>query len=259
MQRAGARRLARARDEYAARYGSPLERDDVAAGPPTRRWAVSTRAGLVASLAVALVAGVVVVRSMSVLVPDVGHAVDLPEVTGAPAAIGAAVTSEPVPTTGAGPGAAQPAPTDVARRVVVHVVGQVARPGIVELPEGSRVTDALTAAGGPSSSADLAGLNLARVLVDGEQVAVVAAGEAAPAVPAGPGPGGEAASAAGPLDLNTADAGALDELPGIGPVLAGRIVAWREEHGRFRSLDELADVEGIGPALLERLTPMVRV
>ncbi|MBB2921377.1 ComEA family DNA-binding protein [Cellulomonas cellasea] len=259
MQRAGSRRLARARDEYAARYGSPLERDDVGAAPSTRRWAVSTRVALIAALAVALVAGVVVVRSTAVLVPDVGHAVDLPEVTGAPAATGAAVTSEPVPTTGTGSDGAQPAPTHVTGRVVVHVVGQVARPGIVELPEGSRVTDALTAAGGPSSSADLAGLNLARVLVDGEQVAVIAAGEAATAVPAGPGPGGGAASPAGPLDLNTADAAALDELPGIGPVLAGRIVAWREEHGRFRSLDELADVEGIGPALLERLTPMVRV
>jgi competence protein ComEA len=143
----------------------------------------------------------------------------------------------------------------------VHVVGEVAQPGVVELPSGSRVTDALAAVGGASPSADLAGVNLARVLVDGEQVAVLAVGQAPVAAPdassdSATGGGGPAAAL---LDLNSADEGDLDELPGIGPVLAGRIVEWREQHGRFRSVDELAEVEGIGPALLERLTPTVRV
>ncbi|WP_258723717.1 ComEA family DNA-binding protein [Cellulomonas sp. NS3] len=269
VRRVATGRLARARDEYAGRYGSPLEREhEVGAGAAARRWAVPTRLGLVAALAVALVAGVVVARAAPALVPQVGHAVELPEVTGAPGATGEVVGAEPEPdaATGADVAGGADAPTGAgtaagsaerAGQVVVHVVGQVAQPGIIELPEGSRVSDALTAAGGPSSSADLAALNLARVLVDGEQVAVSAVGEAAPAAPAGPAT--DAAGSAGPLDLNTADVTALDALPGIGPVLAGRILAWREEHGRFRSLDELAEVEGIGPALLERLAPAVRV
>lgn len=271
VRRTATGRLARARDEYAGRYGSPLEREvEVAAGAAARRWAVPTRVGLVAALAVAVVAGVVVVRAASAFVPEVGHAVELPEVIGAPDAAGDAVDGEPAAGPGSadtgtgsgvdaptGLGTAAAGPGDASHDVVVHVVGHVAQPGIVELPQGSRVSDALTAAGGPSSSADLAALNLARVLVDGEQVAVSAVGEPAPAT--APGPVADAAAGAGPLDLNTADAAALDALPGIGPVLAGRIVAWREEHGRFRSLEELAEVEGIGPALVERLAPSVRV
>lgn len=255
--------LARARDEYTDRYGSPLEREhEATAAASARRWAVPTRLGLVAALAVALVAGVVVARAASVLVPQVGTAVELPEVAGAPGTGGDedGARAEPDAGTGDDPTGAPTAaarPAEPAGQVVVHVVGQVAQPGIVTLPEGARVSDALTAVGGPSPSADLAVLNLARVLVDGEQVAVSAVGDAA--APALPGPGADTAGGGGPLDLNTADAAALDELPGIGPVLAGRIVAWREEHGRFRSVDELADVEGIGPALLERLTPAVRV
>lgn len=254
-------RLARARDEYAARYGSPLERDDEgAAGPPARRWAVPTRLGLVAALAVALVAGVVVARAAGVLLPPAGQAVDLPEVTGAPGAAGGGRSAEAGEPAGTGPRSPADAATALATptaQVVVHVVGQVARPGIVELPAGARVTDALTAAGGPSSSADLGSLNLARLLVDGEQVVVLAVGEAPPVAP--PGPVADAPAGGAPLDLNAADVTALDGLPGIGPVLAGRIVAWREEHGPFRSVEQLADVEGIGPALLERLASTVRV
>lgn len=146
---------------------------------------------------------------------------------------------------GAGTGAARPAESGSAE-VVVHVVGEVERPGVVHLPAGSRVTDALDAAGGATAGADLAAVNLARVLADGEQVVV-------------PGPGSDDAADGGALDLNRADAAALDALPGIGPVLAARIVAWRAEHGRFTSVDELAEVSGIGPALLDGLRGLVRV
>lgn len=129
--------------------------------------------------------------------------------------------------------------------VVVHVVGEVHRPGLVRLPPGARVADALDAAGGATEGADLAAVNLARVLADGEQVVVPAPGTTATGPPG--------------IDLNTADAAALDALPGIGPVLAARIVAWRETNGRFSTVDELAEVAGIGPALLAGIKDQVRV
>ncbi|NLE71005.1 MAG: ComEA family DNA-binding protein, partial [Actinomycetales bacterium] len=118
--------------------------------------------------------------------------------------------------------------------------------------------------GGATAEADLAGVNLARVVADGEQVVVPRPGEAAAAAVTAAGGGttggtGGAGGAAGPLDLNAADAAALDTLPGIGPVLAERIVAWRAEHGRFTSVEELTEVSGIGPTLLARLRDLVRV
>lgn len=149
--------------------------------------------------------------------------------------------------------------------VVVHVVGQVASPGLVSVVEGARVADALAAAGGTLPDADVAALNLARTVVDGEQVVVPRPGEALPPVGSAPGtvagaaPAGGAGAAGGVVDLNAADAAALDALPGIGPVLAERIVAWRAEHGRFTSVDELGEVSGIGPSTLDDLRDMVRV
>ena len=148
--------------------------------------------------------------------------------------------------------------------VVVHVVGEVRRPGVLRLPVGSRVSDAVGAAGGATKGADLARVNLARVLVDGEQVRVAAPGE--PLEPAGvggtagtPGTSGTAGSGpgGGPVSLNTADLAALDTLPGVGPVLAQRILDWRTAHGRFTSVDELGEVSGIGEKLLAQLSPLV--
>jgi competence protein ComEA len=147
--------------------------------------------------------------------------------------------------------------------VVVHVVGRVRHPGVRQLPLGSRVADAVAAAGGAAAKADLSALNLARVLVDGEQVRVPAVGEAlVPPVPSGPGGGGGsgAGSAGGPgakVSLNTADLAGLDSLPGVGPVLARRILDWRTAHGRFTSVDELGEVSGIGEKLLAQLSPLV--
>jgi len=154
--------------------------------------------------------------------------------------------------------------------VLVHVVGQVRRPGVVRLPMGSRVLDAVKAAGGAKSSADLNHLNLARVIADGEQIVVPRPGEA---IPLAGGAGGQragsgslsgrgstgAASTGVLVDLNTADAAALDSLPGVGPVLSQRILAWRTEHGRFSSVDELGEVSGIGDKLLAAIGPKVRV
>ncbi|TFV67474.1 UNVERIFIED_ORG: ComEA family DNA-binding protein [Bacillus sp. AZ43] len=137
--------------------------------------------------------------------------------------------------------------------VVVSVVGQVVTPGLVTLPSGSRVADAIAAAGGLLPDADPASVNLAAVVADGEQLAV--------GVPGPPSAGG-AAAASGPgglVDLNTAGVADLDALPGIGPVLAQRIVEHRQRQGPFRSVDELDDVPGIGPAIAAELAELVTV
>jgi competence protein ComEA len=146
--------------------------------------------------------------------------------------------------------------------VVVHVVGRVRHPGVRQLPAGSRVADAVEAAGGATGKADLSALNLARVLVDGEQVRVPAVGDP-PVTSPGPGGGGAGTgtgaggTAGSPVPLNTADLATLDTLPGVGPVLAQRILDWRAAHGRFTSVDELGEVSGIGEKLLAQLSPLV--
>lgn len=134
--------------------------------------------------------------------------------------------------------------------VVVHVLGAVRKPGLLRLPAGSRVDDAITAAGGVKSPKALASVNLARSLVDGEQIVVTADG----APPSGQGPGSSAGVA-----LNSASASEFEELPGVGPVLAQRIVDWRTTNGSFRSIDELGEVSGIGDSILEQLRPLVHV
>lgn len=143
-------------------------------------------------------------------------------------------------------------------RVVVHVVGQVKHPGVVALTAGSRVADALKAAGGSLLGADLSAVNLARLLVDGEQIRVPKPGEVVPQVVGGSA-GSSGPSAGSPVNLNTADLAALDTLPGVGPVLAQRILDWRAGHGRFSRVDELGEVSGIGDKLLAQLTPKVTV
>ncbi len=132
--------------------------------------------------------------------------------------------------------------------VYVHVSGAVAKPGLYRLAEGARVVDVIAAAGGFADDADPAGVNLARLLSDGEQLHVAAAGES-------PAPG----SADVRVDLNSAEATDLEALPGIGPAIAGRIVAWREEHGRFTSVEDLLAVSGIGEKMLAGLRDRVRV
>ncbi len=172
-----------------------------------------------------------------------------------------------VPAAFATTGAAGSPSATAGAMVLVHVVGQVRKPGVVRLPGGSRVLDAVTAAGGPKPSADLNNLNLARVVADGEQIVVPRPGQivAGASGPAGAGagsvsPGSTGGSTAGVLvDLNTADAAALDSLPGVGPVLSQRILDWRTAHGRFSSVDELGEVSGIGDKLLAQIGPKVRV
>jgi competence protein ComEA len=170
----------------------------------------------------------------------------------------------PVPSTGASaipPAPRSPAVGKVAATsatVVVSVVGLVARPGLQTLPSGARVADAVAAAGGLLPEADPASVNLAALVSDGQQIAV-GVPAAAGAAPTSGAPTSGTAATAGPVDLNSAGAAQLDALPGIGPVLAQRIVDFRTQHGRFASVDQLDDVPGIGPALYARLAPQVRV
>lgn len=166
------------------------------------------------------------------------------------------------PSGAAGSGPAGSPPGGPGGLATVHAAGQVAHPGIYTVPAGARVADVLTAAGGPLADADMAQLNLAARVTDGERVWVPKQGEAPPPGPAVAGsgagrPGGPAASA--PLDLNTATAEQLDDLPGIGPATAQAILTWRTRNGRFRAVADLLEVPGIGPAKLEAVRALVRV
>ncbi len=152
---------------------------------------------------------------------------------------------------GPAPASSVPAP---AVDVVVHVAGQVRSPGIVRLPVGSRVADAIEQAGGVTRRKALDSVNLARVLVDGEQVLV---GAGTPALGGDPAAGVPSQGVPSKVSLNSATLEQLDSLPGVGPVLAGRILTWRTTHGRFTSIDELGEVSGIGESILEQLRPLV--
>jgi competence protein ComEA len=146
----------------------------------------------------------------------------------------------------------------LAGEVTVHVVGAVARPGLVVVPAGSRVADAIESAGGATADAELGALNLARPVTDGEQVVVPRIGDAPPAGSDG-GTGDGAWRADGRLDLNAATASEFEELPGVGPVLAGRIVDWREQHGPFVEVGQLREVAGIGEKTFQSLSELVTV
>ncbi len=143
--------------------------------------------------------------------------------------------------------------------LVVHVAGAVQRPGIVSLESGDRVVDAVEAAGGARPEADLNQLNLAALVVDGQQIRVPVEGEVLAAPLVSPPIGAPGSTAAGPTNVNQATASELEELPGIGPSLAAAIVSWREEHGRFSAIDDLTEVPGIGPAKVAQLADHVSV
>jgi competence protein ComEA len=168
---------------------------------------------------------------------------------------------EPAPVTPAGSATLTSAPArpsvgevaDTSATVVVSVVGSVVRPGLVTLPSGSRVAAAVAAAGGLGPDGDPASVNLAAVVTDGQQIVVGVPGGAG-----GGAAGGAATAAGGKLDLNAATAAELDALPGVGPVLAQRIVDYRD-HKPFTSVDQLDDVPGIGPARAAELAELVTV
>ncbi len=236
------------------RHASRRRRVLVAAVPETLRGRVALGPSQVAVLAVLVALGLAVtcwwvVRggSHEVVAPVV------PTPAAGLASLSPAAASEEAAAGPAGAAAASGAPTG---SVTVDVAGKVRRPGIAVLDAGSRVVDALKAAGGARPGVDLSGLNLARVLVDGEQILVgvaAPAGIAASAAPSAGAPGGPL------VNINTATEPELEALPEVGPVTAQAIVAWREEHGGFTSVDELLEVDGIGDATLGQLAPFVTV
>ncbi|WP_439690681.1 helix-hairpin-helix domain-containing protein [Curtobacterium sp. SP.BCp] len=218
--------------------------------------------------AAVLLAGVVAAVALAVVVLGGGTGggagpteVVVSGASGGPAASGpsASGAAGAAGSPGSGPVAAS------ASVVVVHVAGAVADAGIVTLPAGSRIAAAVERAGGAARDADLGRLNLARPVVDGERVYVPRVGEDDPPPEAAPGVGtpsaaaGGSGAAPGVVDLNSADATVLETLPGIGPALAARIIAWRAEHGRFASVEDLLDVSGIGDAKFADLRDRVRV
>jgi competence protein ComEA len=192
--------------------------------PPRARRRLGIGAAIVvALLALAVTVGIGILRGATAPVDEVPLAV---------ATTGAAVT---------------------ASKLFVHVSGAVRVPGLYRLDDGARVVDAIAAAGGFADGAAQDAVNLARPLTDGEQLIVPVAG-AEPSSTGAPGAPGD-----GRVNLNTADADALDALPRIGPALAARIVAWREQNGRFTSVDDLLAVPGIGDKMLESLRDLVTV
>jgi len=179
------------------------------------------------------------------------------------------ITSRPTPADGS-PGAVDSsgAPGSSGSPVFVHLHGRVAQPGLYELAPGARVVDVVAAAGGFADDAEQGAVNLARPLVDGEQLYVPAVGEAAAGPDSGAGAGAAAGSAVGGgasgpggalVDLNSADAAALETLPGVGPATSAAILDWRRQNGAFRSVDDLLGVSGIGEKTLAKLAPLVTV
>ncbi|WP_308014053.1 ComEA family DNA-binding protein [Streptantibioticus parmotrematis] len=194
--------------------------------------------------------------------------------TGRPRAIAVPPVTRAAMSTGDARSRPSGAPPDVARAatpsasasvavLVVDVSGKVRRPGVLRLPPGSRVLDALTAAGGALPGVDTGTVNLARPLVDGEQIVVGAPQAAAPAGgPPGTAAGAAAAGAPGapgaPVSLGSATEAQLDALPGVGPVLAQRIIDYRNQHGGFTSVNQLRQVTGVGERRFQELQPLVR-
>jgi competence protein ComEA len=251
-------------DEFHASTGRPLDEDDDgldehpeegesvtepalrgnSVSAPTPRFLLTTRH--VRAVAVVAVVGVVLAGWWALAGRPSEDTLDAPVARTAKS--GSSPASEAAPkTTG---------------DVIVDVIGKVNKPGIVVLPAGSRVHEAITAAGGFTGRFDRASLNLARELVDGEQILV----GISPAVPTGSGaaagagstPGATGGSGtAGLININTADLATLDELPGVGPVTAQAIIDFRSENGRFASIDDLLDVPRIGEATLEKLRKLV--
>jgi len=237
-----------AADEYVRTHPDPWgEADDEPAPGGVRRlrgqrrvrWTVSWRVAGTAALAVALVAGAVVLRSIATAP---GRVAELPQ-------------PMPLETVAPAPSGATAVPSVAPALVVVDVKGAVVEPGVVRLPAGSRVVDAIDAAGGATAEADLSRINLARVLVDGEQIVVLRPDDPDPTSPADAAPAGSVSggSSGSLVNLNTATLTQLGTLPGIGPVLAQRIVDGRP----YTSVDQLDEISGIGPTLLERLRPLV--
>ncbi len=231
--------------------------DQLRAALPVK-W--TPKVGIAAALAVAGVVAVVCVGAWLILrSPAAPAPVELPRAgaaTGTSTSTGTAGAPDPAP-----------APDGSPATITVAAAGAVAHPGVYVVPSKSRVADVVTAAGGTLPDADLDQINLAGKVADADRVFVPRKGQSVPPVAGGGsgaggdagGPGGAPGSKGNPVDLNTATAEQLDALPGVGPSTAQAIIAYRSAHGRFKSVNELLEVRGIGPAKFDALRTLVRV
>ena len=223
-------------------YDSALTEDDEPAEPSVARFLPGGTTVAALILVVVLIAAVGVWR----------HAASRERAQAFAQSSSEGEESESAPVA-AGPSPSAPASAgERADDVVVYVSGAVASPGVLSLPATSRVIDAITAAGGATPEADLESINLARILVDGEQIRVGVVGESPPSASAGTDTDAQAC-----VRLATATETELQTLPGIGPALAQRIISYRATHPRLTSVEELDDVPGIGPSLIEKIRPGV--
>ncbi len=216
---------------------------------PGRRGAIAVG---VAVLVAAVVTGAWVLSSRPHALAVTGTGADPVAVASARSAASSAVSLTPDPT----PGPSSATPTSPASMLVVDVAGKVRHPGLYRLPSGSRVDDAVQAAGGALPGVDLTTLNLAAKIADGQQIAV--------GMPVAVGSGGRtgstgSAAATAPLDLNSATLEQLETLPGVGPVLGQHILDWRAAHGQFATIDQLREVSGIGDVKFAALRSQVTV
>ena len=198
----------------------------------------------VGAAVVLLIAALVTAVIVSAVGQQTGHRVIAPGGSGANTD-----STDPAATAGA-----------VGAIILVHVLGAVARPGLFELHDGARVMDVVAAAGGLSATADPAGVNLARILSDGEQLYIPQLGEAQPGAPSGTTAGGsEGRTTGGKVNLNTASAAELETLPRIGPAMSQRIIDYREANGRFSSIDDVRNVTGIGDKTFDGLKELITI
>lgn len=261
--------------------GPEGESGNCSGGVPSLRWRVGLRVAVLLGV-LAVAAGAWFWWQAGTASPEVlplSGASSGGKATGTGGA--AADSTAPVDQDGGGPGGGEsgrgPGQPASGGLVVVHVAGAVAAPGVIRLQQGSRVDDAIAAAGGAAPDADVNRINLALAVEDGQKIYVPRQGEPASSAvessgsggtgPGGMDPGGVGSTgtgqaggaAGGKINLNTAGAAELDTLPKVGPVLAQRIVDWRKDHGPFKSVEELDAVDGVGPKMLEALLPLVTV
>jgi competence protein ComEA len=226
--------------------------------PPTLQGRVRVGPSQLTVVAVLVAAALGFLAWWSVRAADPGELVTTGAATPVTSEVAPLVSTPPGPSP---PGPVSPGPSSSAvpagADLVVDVAGKVRRPGIVRLPAGSRVVDALDAAGGARRGVDLTGLNLARPLVDGEQVLVGVRAVPGVAPSAAAAPGGSPSSLGLMVNINAAGAEELETLPGVGPVTAAAILQWRADHGAFSAVEELLEVSGIGDATLAELAPYV--
>ena len=228
------------------------------ARPPAGPGGSRLRIGLGAAVVLLLL--VLGVTAAVTAIGQVGHSVEVPVNTGS-AVPNASTSGVPAPAPSAG--STTPPADGQELGVFVHVLGAVARPGLFEVHQGARVVDVVAAAGGLLPTADQAGLNLARLVTDGEQLYVPAQGEVVIGPPsetdAGGGAGAGSGAATPKVNLNTATAADLETLPRIGPAMAQRILDYRAAEGRFASIDDLRNVTGIGDKTFAALKELITV